>query len=129
MKKCAYRIGVASDLYKGMIKWDKQRQAIIVPDHYQPYYQDKGWAAKQQISPLSPSSDPRSSKKSELTAKLKRKTSAIQNQIKTAWQELAGNIDGLDEWYVKKREENVTDQQMINFLPRKLQEKHSVVSA
>ncbi|WP_372663797.1 Rad52/Rad22 family DNA repair protein [Cohnella sp.] len=130
MKKCASRIGVASDLYKGMITWDKQQQAIIVPDQYQQYYRDKGWVAqKTDNTPPLPSTNNRSSKKSELTDKLKNKASNMQNQIKVAWQELAGSLDGLDEWCAKKRQERVTDQQIVNLLQKKLQEKQSGASA
>jgi len=130
MKKCASRIGVASDLYKGMITWDKQRQAIIVPDQYQQYYLDKGWAASNADNSIpSPASSNRSSKKSELTDKLKNKTSVVQNQIKAAWQELAGSLDGLEEWCTKKRQERITDQQIVNLLQKKLLEKHSSASA
>ncbi|SFK76037.1 Rad52/22 family double-strand break repair protein [Paenibacillus sp. 1_12] len=129
MKKCASRIGVGSDLYKGKITWDKQRQAIIVPDHYNQYYHDRGWIPKVEASPPSPVASNRTSKKSELTDKLKNKASAVQNQIKAAWQELAGSLDGLDEWYTKKQQEHVTDQQMINLLQKKLQEKRNAASA
>lgn len=130
MKKCASRIGVGSDLYKGMITWDKKNQAIIVPNHYQQYYHDKGWQSpKLDIAPPLLSTSNRTTKKSDLTDKLKNKASNIQNQIKVAWQELAGSLDGLDEWYTKKLEERVTDQQIMNLLQKKLQEKQSAVSA
>lgn len=39
MKKCASRLGIASDLYKGLITWDKQKQCIQVPEHYYSYYE------------------------------------------------------------------------------------------
>ncbi len=42
-KKCSSRIGVASDLYKGLITWDKQKQQVIVPDVYKAYYEKMGW--------------------------------------------------------------------------------------
>lgn len=42
MKKCASRIGVASDLYKGLITWVKQRQQIAIPDSYLAYYKQMG---------------------------------------------------------------------------------------
>lgn len=130
MKKCASRIGVASDLYKGLISWDKQRQAIIVPDHYQQYYQNRGWIApKKADSPPSPTRINQTSKKSVLTDKLKNKSSAIQNQIKAAWQELAGSLDGFDEWYAKKLQERITDQQIINLLQKKLQDKQSAAAS
>jgi len=130
MKKCASRIGAASDLYNGLITWDKQRQAIIVPEHYHQYYRDKGWSASKTNTLLAqPTTSTHSSKKADLTNKLKNKTSSVQNQIKAAWQELAGSLDGLDEWYAKKQQERVTDQQMINLLQKKLQEKRSAASA
>ena len=44
MKKCASRIGVASDLYKCLISWDKQ-QMIIVPTHYKNYYEKEKLSA------------------------------------------------------------------------------------
>ncbi|MHA7965809.1 hypothetical protein ACX93W_16945 [Paenibacillus sp. CAU 1782] len=111
-----------------MITWDKQRQAIIVPEHYAKYYQEQGWeTSKMYITP--PSSNHRSVQKVDLTSKLKSKPSAIQNKIKTIWQELAGNLDGLDEWYGKKRQEQVTDQQIYNLLQKKLQDKKNPASA
>jgi len=127
MKKCASRIGVASDLYKGKVTWDKQRNAIVVPDHYEKYYLERGWSSKPSSSPPAPSSH--SSKKSGLTDKLKNKTSVIQNQIKAAWQELAGSLDGFEEWYSKKLQEKFTDQQVINFLQKKLKERDNAASA
>lgn len=128
MKKCASRIGVASDLYKGMIRWDKQRQTILVPDHYQQYYQNKGWLKAEAPSARS-ANNQRTAKKTELTDKLKSKPSAIQQKIKAAWQELAGSLDGLDEWYAKKLQERVTDQQMLGVLHKKLAEKRNAASA
>ncbi|WP_028550001.1 Rad52/Rad22 family DNA repair protein [Paenibacillus sp. UNC451MF] len=129
MKKCASRIGVGSDLYKGKITWDKQRQSIIVPENYEQYYRDKGWESKSTIPSQPQSPNNRTNKKSELTDKLKNKTSAIQNQIKVAWQELAGSLDGFDEWYAKKRQERVTDQQIMNLLQKRLQERQITASA
>lgn len=41
MKKCASRIGVASDVYKGKIKAYKGR--VILPENYRAYYEEKGW--------------------------------------------------------------------------------------
>ncbi len=129
MKKCASRIGVGSDLYKGKITWDKQRQAIIVPEQYEQYYRDKGWMAKTTASSQPQSQNNRTTKKADLTDKLKNKTSAIQNQIKAVWQELAGSLDGFEEWYAKKRQERVTDQQIMNLLQKRLQEKQITASA
>lgn len=130
MKKCASRIGVASDLYNGKIIWDKQRQMFIVPDHYQHYYETRGWIDKLNITSKEqvPSRN-RSNRKSDLIAKLKTKPSPIQNQIKLAWQELAGSLDGLEEWYEKKRQEQVTDQQIIRLLQKKLQANQVITSA
>ncbi|CAM4344005.1 hypothetical protein FHS16_002515 [Paenibacillus endophyticus] len=127
MKKCASRIGVASDLYKGIITWDRQRQAINVPDHYQHYYQDKGWI--EPIPPSTSTTNNRTTKKTYLTDKLKSKGTTTQNQIKALWQELAGSLDGLDEWHAKKRQERVSDQQIINLLHKKLQDKRSCATA
>lgn len=129
MKKCASRIGVGSDLYKGLITWDKQQQAIIVPVHYDKYYQEQGWEKTNVQTSTPPSPNSRSSRKLELTDKLKGKPSAIQTKIKTVWQELAGSLDGLDEWYAKKQQERVTDQQIYNLLQKKLQDKRNPASA
>lgn len=41
MKKCASRIGVASDVYKGLIHHDKG--AVVLPVSYKNYYDEKGW--------------------------------------------------------------------------------------
>lgn len=129
MKKCASRIGVGSDLYKGLITWDKQRQAINIPEHYQHYYLEKGWVTD--TSPPSQTQIPnrRTSNKTELTDKLKSKTSALSSQIKSVWQELAGNLDGFDEWYEKKRSERVSDQQLMNLLQKRLREKQVTATA
>ncbi|WP_427180041.1 hypothetical protein [Paenibacillus sp. TC-CSREp1] len=129
MKKCASRIGVGSDLYKGMITWDKKQQAIIVPQHYDPYYQEQGWGLPKMQRSTPSSSNQTSSRKFELTDKLKGKPSAVQTKIKAAWQELAGNLDGLDEWYGKKRQEQVSDQQIYNLLQKRLQDKKKLASA
>lgn len=123
MKKCASRIGVGSDLYKGLITFDKQRQAIVVPDHYDQYYQEQGWKSPNaQTRNPSPTTQ-RSSQKTALANKLKGKPTAIQTKIKSVWQELAGSLDGLDEWYTKKQQERVTDQQIYTMLQNKLQHK------
>lgn len=50
LKKIASRLGIASDLYNGLITWDKQKQAIIVPDHYYAYYEQKGWPSPKKIN-------------------------------------------------------------------------------
>ncbi|MNW38756.1 hypothetical protein D3C74_158300 [compost metagenome] len=129
MKKCASRIGVGSDLYKGLITWDKKRQAINIPEHYQHYYLEKGWVTD--TSPPSQTQIPnrRTSNKTELTDKLKSKTSALSSQIKAVWQELAGSLDGFDEWYAKKRSERVSDQQLMNLLQKRLREKQVTATA
>lgn len=129
MKKCASRIGVGSDLYKGLITFDKQRQAIIVPDHYDQYYQEQGWKSPRSQNHKPPSPSQRSSQKTALANKLKGKPTAIQTKIKSVWQELAGSLDGLDEWYAKKQQERVTDQQIYTMLQNKLQHKKSLESA
>lgn len=59
MKKCASRIGVASDLYKGLINWDKQRQQIVIPDSYLAYYKQMGWLQQEKIEPASTSNSVR----------------------------------------------------------------------
>ncbi|WP_427340909.1 Rad52/Rad22 family DNA repair protein [Caloranaerobacter sp. DY30410] len=41
MKKCASRIGVASDVYKGLIKAVNGK--VVLPEHYRKYYEEKGW--------------------------------------------------------------------------------------
>ncbi|MGN9168425.1 hypothetical protein DX902_00020 [Paenibacillus jamilae] len=128
MKKCASRIGVGSDLYNGKITWDKQRLAIIFPEHYAEYYQEQGWETLK-LHTTPPSTIHRSAQKVDLTNKLKSKPSAIQNKIKAIWKELAGNLDGLDEWYEKKRQEQVTDQQIYNLPQKKLQDKKKPASA
>lgn len=64
-----------------------------------------------------------------MAQKLKSKSTPIQNQIKNLWQELAGSLDGLDEWYIKKQEENVTDQQILKLLEKKLSEKKGAAIA
>jgi hypothetical protein len=133
MKKCASRIGVASDLYKGLIRWDKQKQMIVVPSEYRSYYKRKGWfdpqTGNEPARQATENQSSRGQKKTELTQKLKNKNTSIQSQMKTAWQQLAGSLDGFDEWYQKKQHENVTDQQMLNLLQKKLHEKRTAASA
>lgn len=41
LKKCASRIGVASDLYKGLVT--AKNKKVILPDSYKEYYQEKNW--------------------------------------------------------------------------------------
>lgn len=129
MKKCASRLGVGSDLYKGLITWDKQHQMIIVPEHYKHYYHDKGWVTETPPSSQPQSPNRRTSNKSELTDKLKSRSSALASQIKATWQELAGSLDGFDEWYTKKRSEQVSDQQIMNLLQKRLREKQITATA
>ncbi|MCM3631497.1 Rad52/Rad22 family DNA repair protein [Paenibacillus glycanilyticus] len=114
MKKCASRIGVGSDLYKGMITWDKQKQMIVVPASYSTYYQQMGWPNAQSAVPdVSTSTPPSTSKaiKASLTNKLKQKNTTAQSALKQLWQELATNLDGFDEWVQKKQAEKMSDQQ------------------
>lgn len=133
MKKCASRIGVASDLYKGLIKWDKQQQVIVMPDHYDLYYEERGWIVKPvELTPLSSSSNGTkntTSNKSNLTQKLKNKTSPVHSQIQSIWKQLAGCLDGFEEWYQKKQQEKITDQQMLALLQKRMNDKKTAVSA
>ncbi|MEX1029119.1 MAG: Rad52/Rad22 family DNA repair protein [Paenibacillaceae bacterium] len=132
MKKCASRLGVASDIYNGLITWDKQAQMIVLPESYQDYYEQKGWITPKKITPSSnliPPSTNKEIKKNDLTQKLKGKNTATQKQLRAFWQDLAGSLDGFDEWYEKKQDEKVTDQQILNLLQKKLNEKESAVSA
>ena len=39
MKKCASRLGVGSDVYKGLVSWDKQAKRIVIPAQYVSYYE------------------------------------------------------------------------------------------
>ncbi|NTZ20975.1 hypothetical protein EXW96_26670 [Paenibacillus sp. JMULE4] len=131
MKKCSSRIGIASDLYKGLIIWDKQKQQVIVPDSYKAYYEKLGWEKGKETDEPKPTEKQTSNgnRKNDLAQKLKGKSTPIQNQIKTFWQELAGSLDGFDEWYKKKQEENVTDQQILKLLEKKLVEKKGAAIA
>lgn len=131
MKKCSSRIGVASDLYKGLITWDKPKQQVIVPDSYMAYYERLGWEKAKDPDASKPieKQTNSSNRKNDLAQKLKSKSTPIQNQIKSLWQELAGSLDGLDEWYKKKQEEKVTDQQILKLLEKKLVEKKGAAIA
>lgn len=42
LKKCASRIGVASDLYKGEFQITKDNK-VLLPARYKKYYEEKGW--------------------------------------------------------------------------------------
>lgn len=131
MKKCSSRIGVASDLYKGLITWDKQKQQVIVPDAYKVYYEEVGWE-KGKATDTTKQSEKQTNngnRKNDLAQKLKGKSTPIQTQIKSLWQELAGSLDGFDEWYKKKQEEKVMDQQILNLLEKKLVEKKGAAIA
>jgi hypothetical protein len=51
MKKCASRIGVASDLYKGLIRSRKDTYHpdggyALLPDSYKEYYEKQGWVGR-----------------------------------------------------------------------------------
>lgn len=133
MKKCASRIGVASDLYNQLVTWDKQTQRIVVPEWYQQYFVQMGWVTTPlATTPLPPAPEAtiiKNDKKPTLTQKLKNQFTAIQKQMRALWQELAGSLDGFDEWYQKKLDEHVTDQQLLNLLQKKLNDKKSAVSA
>jgi len=43
--------------------------------------------------------------------------------IKAKWQNLAGSMDGFDEWYNGQKQSGYTEQQMDAFLTKKMQEK------
>ncbi|WP_328208402.1 hypothetical protein [Brevibacillus laterosporus] len=130
MKKCASRIGVASDLYKGLITWDKQRQQILIPDSYLAYYKQMGWLQEEKSEPASSSAKSASTKRNDnLTQRLKNKPSSLQLQIQYVWREVAGSLDGFEEWHQKKLSENVTDQQIFNLLQKRLSEKRQGTSA
>lgn len=132
MKKCASRLGVGSDVYKGLILWDKQQQKMIVPDNYQSYYEQQGWVSTSptSVSKSTPNKETtNNSNKSTLTDKLKTRPSTIQKQMKQAWQQLAGSLDGFEEWAEKKQTERVTEQQMLLMLQNKMNEKNNTKSA
>src|SRR5690606_16948404 len=99
MKKCASRLGVASDLYKGLITWDKQRQCVQIPEPYYSYYESKQPST---AIPLTLQPTAKASKKNALTSKLQQKPSSQQAKMKTIWRTLAGNLDGFTEWIEKK---------------------------
>lgn len=125
MKKCASRIGVASDLYKGMIRWDRQEQRIVVPERYEAYYVTQGW-----IEPLTPPrASPATMKKAPLTNKLRQRPSPEYMQLKQLWKQLASSLDGFEEWVNKKKSENITEQQLLHILQRRLVEKQRSTSA
>lgn len=132
MKKCASRIGVASDLYKGLITWDKQTQRIVVPDSYYDYYLEKGWidtlpaSSETKMTKPSPATNV---KKTALTNKLKQRNTSAQMTLKQLWQELAHSLDGFDEWVQKKQAEKMTEQHMLQILQKRLTEKQRATSA
>lgn len=130
MKKCASRIGVASDVYKGLITWDKQRQQIVTPDGYLAYYKQMGWLQHEKSEPASSSVKQAPTKrKDNLTQRLQNKPTSLQQQIQSVWNALAGSLDGFEEWYQKKLSENVTDQQIFNLLQKRLSDKRHGASA
>jgi hypothetical protein len=130
MKKCASRLGVGSDVYKGLITWDKQEKRIVIPNHYQLYYENNGLdftSATPTINNKQPTTS-NNTKKSVLTAKLKNRPSATYKQMQEAWQQLAGSLDGFDEWVKKKDSEQVTEEQMLQMLQKKMSEKKNAKS-
>jgi hypothetical protein len=133
MKKCASRIGVASDVYNRLITWDAKTQMIVLPEWYQGYYEQMGWTTALKVTTPPPSAPEipadKSTKKNGLTQKLKKQYTTIQKQLRALWQELAGSLDGFDEYYQKKLDEHVSDQQLLNLLQKKLNEKNNAVSA
>lgn len=50
MKKCASRISVASDVYKGLIKAVNGK--VVLPEHYRKYYEEKGWPWPNTTQPI-----------------------------------------------------------------------------
>lgn len=102
--------GVASDLYKELIAWDKQKQQAVVLGSYFAYYEKMGWMLDKEIdAPKVTGKQITGGKgKNDLAQKLKGKSTPIQVKIKSLWQELAGSLDGFDEWCQKKLNEGVT---------------------
>lgn len=134
MKKCASRIGVASDLYKGLITWSNQQQMVVVPAHYKDYYEKMNNNTSIKGAKINKLQDPenkpkRGRPKKQLTEMLKTTNKDIQEKIQLIWTELAGNLDGYKEWYNKKQQEQVSDQQILQLLQSKLQQKREMVSA
>jgi len=126
MKKCASRLGVASDLYKGLVTWDKQRQCIIVPEHYLNYYEQQNLT-----SPINHNQTPttQQNKKTTLTAKLQQRPSTTQAKMKTIWKSLAGDLDGFTEWVSKKKQEKLTEKQMLLLLEQRANKQKAVTTA
>lgn len=118
MKKCASRLGIASDLYKGLITWDKQQKCMIVPESYQAYYQ-----AHDILPPIQQTlAGKTATRKAGLTTKLQQRPSSTstQNKMKTIWNTLAGSLDGFQEWYDKKKQEKLSEDQMLELLNRRM---------
>jgi hypothetical protein len=127
MKKCASRIGVASDLYKGLIGWDKQQQIITVPSQYKNYYEkEKLKIPERQVITEDLR---RGNRKKALTEKLKSKNTTPQEQIQALWLMLAGSSDGFIEWYQKKLDDGVSDQQVFQILQNRLERRQNDASA
>ncbi len=126
MKKCASRIGVGSDLYKGLITWDKQHKRIAIPEHYLLFYKNNGVdvAFPAQSNGNKQPTTSNNARKPSLTAKLKKRPSATYKQMQEAWQQLAGSLDGLDEWVKKKNSELISEEQMLQMLQKKMDEKN-----
>jgi hypothetical protein len=134
MKKCASRIGVASDLYKGLITWSSQQQMVIVPAYYKEYYEKMNintnmMNTEKNNSKVLLSTPKRGRPKKQLTEMLKASNTGINEQIQLIWLELAGNLDGYKEWYSKKQQEQVSDQQILHLLQTRLHQKKEMESA
>lgn len=125
MKKCASRLGIASDLYKGLISWDKQRQCIIIPESYQAYYESTALPLPKQNE----SSSATNVKKTSLTSKLQQRHTSHQTKMKSIWRTLAGNLDGYSEWIEKKKQERLTEEQMLQLLEQRVAKRRAINSA
>jgi hypothetical protein len=117
MKKCASRLGVASDLYAGRISADESG-TITLPYEYKAYYAEKGWTNKGKFGPAPKLSE-------EIVGRLKRVKEGLQIQNNEDLDDYVKEATGLESatW---KDIDNKTAPKVLELLETKQKSKKAV---
>lgn len=109
MKKCASRLGVASDLYNGLITYDKQRGKVIIPSHYKEYYIKMGWIKEKQQQEQQPQQQEQKQN--------------IDKNLLEEYQNLYGSLDGYEKFVEHYLKQGNNKQQILDGLLLGIQKK------
>lgn len=106
MKKCASRIGVASDLYNGLINYDKNFKKVIIPESYKEYYEKMEWEW--------PNNNP-GLKKPSTTQKPSTQKSNLKT-IEAKYEALYGDMNDFDDFMKEQQQKGFAEHQTEKYL-------------